>query len=678
MAEAEDVITDAAEHATAYIVDYWQRKTHTPVPFHHTLKAHRKRLEFLLQSLFNQKYPVRMAQAPAAPTFLTRLFTRRPKRLFQTHALPGQDGTRIFLPAEVTPIGSPPLSADALYRIYAIQQVQRARRREAAQHYSTRSVRQIEKNTWAYLFFLLSEAANADRDLVRLYPGLGADLIAMRDATLAGRPELKLLQHAERDAEKLYGAVLRSPPNALPEPIRPCSNAGESLDWALEQAGKNQPGKERFWGILPDAWIGVWLTPEAVIQTDSQQPWTSDPGTQRPDERKMARRPRVREREDDEEDPNAGIWMVQPAIPMEHVEDPMGMQRPADREQEADAGGMSESLSELQETTVVTTPEPAKEIMTSDEKPARDSVSGRRSGLANGISYPEWDYQADNYRAHGTIVRLLNPALGNPDWVTAVNARNRRQLADVRRRFEAMRTRRQAQRRQIDGDDIDIEEYVSAFADQRAGLPVSERLFQCDRNLRRDCAVLLLIDISGSTDAWVSGGQRIIDVAKESLVLVTSALEALGDPYAIQAFSGEGPGKVCVTEIKHFDTQATPTLYRRIAALEPDRFTRVGAALRHATATLMESNAQNRLLIVLSDGKPNDVDQYESRYGVEDTRKAVAEASMQGIHPFCITVDREAPEYMPYMFGPRRYAMLPQVDKLPVVLLDLLGRFIRG
>src|SRR5690606_18442844 len=141
---------------------------------------------------------------------------------------------------------------------------------------------------------------------------------------------------------------------------------------------------------------------------------------------------------------------------------------------------------------------------------------------------------------------------------------------------------------------------------------------QTVRPERRDVAVALLADVSGSTDSWVSGSRRVIDVEREALVVVTHALAARGDPFAVYAFSGEGPGRVDVRVVKHFAEPAGAAVDRRIAGLHPERYTRMGAAFRHATARLMQQPARHRLLLVLSDGKPNDVDRYEGRYGVED------------------------------------------------------------
>jgi nitric oxide reductase NorD protein len=299
------------------------------------------------------------------------------------------------------------------------------------------------------------------------------------------------------------------------------------------------------------------------------------------------------------------------------------------------------------------------------------------AGVAAGISYPEWDFRIPGYAQGGAVVRLQAPPLGDVGWAESVLARHQRLLRQVQRRFEGMQPRRVRQSRQPDGDDIDINAYIKALAERQAGLPLEDRLYQSVRPARRDIAVALLIDISASTDGWVSHDLRIIDVEKEALLLVYRALTALGDPFCIQAYSGESTQNVTLWPLKAFDDSDAGLVHRRIAALEPQRYTRTGAALRHATATLTACPAQHHLLILLSDGKPNDVDHYEGRYGVEDMRQAVAEATLQSIHPFCITVDRHAPQYLGRVFGPGRYAVLQHPQFLPVVLVDILRRLIK-
>ena len=183
--------------------------------------------------------------------------------------------------------------------------------------------------------------------------------------------------------------------------------------------------------------------------------------------------------------------------------------------------------------------------------------------------------------------------------------------------------------------------------------------------------------MSASTDAWVSTDRRIVDVEKEALLIVCDALDALGDRYGVFAFSGDGADDVSVVPLKRFDERVGVTVRRRIAALDADRYTRLGAPLRHLTAALCREPAPRRLLLVLSDGKPNDVDVYEGRYGVEDTRQAVAEARRQGVAVFCLTVDRDAPRYAARIFGRAGYAVLHRTEQLPSVLIDVLRQLIR-
>jgi nitric oxide reductase NorD protein len=275
-------------------------------------------------------------------------------------------------------------------------------------------------------------------------------------------------------------------------------------------------------------------------------------------------------------------------------------------------------------------------------------------------------------------VWLAEPALASVADAAALRRRNAPLVAGVRRRFERCRPRRMRRGRQTDGPDLDLDAVVSSFADRRAGGPIDDRLYEVCRPLRRELAISLLVDVSASTDAWVSERRRIVDVERDALLVVAEALDALGDRYALVAFSGEGPGGVTVSHLKGYGERYGPVVQRRIAALEPQHFTRLGAAIRHATAGLVREAVGHRLLLVLSDGKPNDVDLYDGRYGVEDAAKAVVEARLQHIHPFCLTVDRQAPAYMPRIFGPVGFATLRRAEGLTSVLVDVISGMIRA
>jgi nitric oxide reductase NorD protein len=213
---------------------------------------------------------------------------------------------------------------------------------------------------------------------------------------------------------------------------------------------------------------------------------------------------------------------------------------------------------------------------------------------------------------------------------------------------------------------------VRAIVDQHTGHGVDDRLYIAVRPARRGMAITLLIDISGSTDEWIDSRRRVIDVEKVALLLASEALDALGDLYSVLTFSGKGRGVVRMRTIKSFAESNGALVRRRIAALEPEGYTRAGAAIRHAVALLERQPAAHRLLLIISDGKPNDVDGYEGVAGVEDTRHAIMEARRQGIYPFCLTIDRQGQEYLGRIFGESGHTVLRNPSQLPTALVKVV------
>jgi nitric oxide reductase NorD protein len=369
--------------------------------------------------------------------------------------------------------------------------------------------------------------------------------------------------------------------------------------------------------------------------------------------------------------------MVRLDDPMESVEDPMGLKRPADRDESTRAEDLADSLAELPEARVVRTPGMPREVLEGDAGPVAPPASlAERERPGGGVVYPEWDYRIGAYRAHGAVVWPSTAPAHHSPWADQVLARHAALVRQVRRRFDGLRPRRLRRGRQADGPEPDLSAYVTAFADWRAGESGDDRLYTAERPARRDLAIALLIDVSASTDSWVGDSLRIIDVEKEALIVLLEALDALGDRHTILSFSGHGANEVRLLTIKTFHEAVGHAVRCRIAALEPDRYTRLGAAIRHATALLASQEARYRLLLILSDGKPNDADEYEGRYGIEDTRQAVAEARLQGLSPFCLTVDREAPTYLPSIFRGGGYALLRRPVLLPTVLVEVVRKLL--
>ena len=662
MSEPEDVILDGAHHATLFVQGLWRRRSTSAEPETIRLADVRSRLELFVRAAFGVPLTIGVAEPPPVPTLFARLGRRIPRHLVERRTLHSTDGERLRLPRTL-PADPEDGGGLARYRVLAAQGAARAARGTSAHLPSDRLVRDL---------FLIREAAAADRVLADTLPGLLPDLHTARLADLAERPPTSVLTAIEAAVEAELLAVLRH------DAGESRADPAASLGWAVGRAEKLRGLGGAYRGLPPVALWGLVTEPpaEKAPRSGLEGAGETEPAGRRRIAR-LHRRPRIREALEDEDDDQVGLWMIQLDDPQEHVEDPMGLQRPTDRDDDADPEDLADSLSELPEARLVAMPGTPREVLASDDPPPAGVAEVRRGVEPVGFVYPEWDYRAAAYHERGAVVRVRTPALGDPAWAEGVLTRRAALLHEVRRRFERLRPRRYRVGRQLDGPEVDLAAYVASHADRRAGCAADDRLYEAVRPARRDVALALLVDVSGSTDSWIMRDLRVIDVEKEALLVVCDALEALGDPYTILAFSGEGPESVSILPIKSFEERSDSVVRRRIAALEPDRYTRMGAALRHATELLMRKPARHRLLLVLSDGKPNDVDRYEGRYGVEDARQAVAEARLQGLHPFCVTVDRLAPAYMPRIFGIGGYAALHHPEHLPTVLVDVLRRLVR-
>jgi nitric oxide reductase NorD protein len=291
------------------------------------------------------------------------------------------------------------------------------------------------------------------------------------------------------------------------------------------------------------------------------------------------------------------------------------------------------------------------------------------SHAAGGSLYDEWDFRRRNYRKDWCVLFESDVLPGDPGFVAAVRARYAGEIAQLRRRFEALRGEDRLLRRQHEGEDIDFDAVVEAYADRKSGIEASERLFVQRQRIERNIAVMFMVDMSGSTKGWINACER------EALVLLCEALEALGDRYAIYGFSGWTRKRCDIYRIKTFGEPYGEAVRGRIAGVEPRDYTRMGVAIRHLTGILNEVEAKTRILFTLSDGKPDDFhDGYRGDYGIEDTRQALIEARQSGIHPFCVTIDEEARDYLPHMYGPASWVLIDDAGQLPLKTAEVYRR----
>jgi nitric oxide reductase NorD protein len=294
-------------------------------------------------------------------------------------------------------------------------------------------------------------------------------------------------------------------------------------------------------------------------------------------------------------------------------------------------------------------------------------------------NYDEWDRELTDHRLGWCRVIEKHVKHGDREFVEQTRERYKGVISSIRYQFQLMKPEDLTRvTNELDGEEFDLSAVIDYVIDRRAakvgGGHQSERLYTKRLRRRRDVAVSFLLDQSSSTartigrhplQPYTRPGRRIIEIEKEGLVLMSEALEAVGDTYSINGFTSEGRRNVKFYVVKDFDEKYSDEVKRRIGGIAFQNNTRLGAAIRHASAKLGKQEARTRLLIVLSDGRPYDHDYGDARYAREDTREALRQAKNQGITPFCITIDRESEAELRDLYGEIGYTIIDDVLSLP-------------
>jgi nitric oxide reductase NorD protein len=304
------------------------------------------------------------------------------------------------------------------------------------------------------------------------------------------------------------------------------------------------------------------------------------------------------------------------------------------------------------------------------------------------FNYDEWDRDLTDHRLGWCRVIEKQVKHGDRAFVEGVRERHKGVISSIRHQFQLMKPEDLTRVfNELDGEEFDLNAVVDYVIDRRAakvgGGHQSERLYTKRLRRRRDVAVSFLLDQSSSTartigrhplQPYTHPGRRIIEIEKEGLVLMSEALEAVGDIYSINGFTSEGRRNVKFYVVKDFDEQYSDEVKRRIGGITYQNNTRLGAAIRHAAARLKKQTSRTRLLIVLSDGRPYDHDYGDARYAREDTREALRQAKNAGIIPFCITIDRESEAELRDLYGEIGYTIIDDVLTLPERLPGIYRR----
>ncbi len=344
----------------------------------------------------------------------------------------------------------------------------------------------------------------------------------------------------------------------------------------------------------------------------------------------------------------------------------------------------AEALDELQLRQVVRTADPTASLYSADlPLDAATPDLSSETPAAELLHYDEWDQARRRYRPDWCALEVTRPEAEPPSerataYVRSVRQRYASEIRRLRADLTRLHKRRAPRNRQRSGSDVDLDAVVDRYAATRAaasghGTAGADRLYIARRPHRPELATLVLIDTSLSTDSWVEN-RRVLDVARDAVLILG---EVLGEELsvAVGGFYSNSRRHCHYLRVKDFG-DSWRAAQPRVLGLRPAGYTRIGPALRHATAVLRQAKARRRLLLLISDGKPTDYDHYEGRHGIADVRQALREAHRDGVATFALAIEASAKNYLPRMFGTGGYEILPHPGRLPTSLVRLHERLL--
>ncbi|MEP1095063.1 MAG: VWA domain-containing protein [Cyclobacteriaceae bacterium] len=284
------------------------------------------------------------------------------------------------------------------------------------------------------------------------------------------------------------------------------------------------------------------------------------------------------------------------------------------------------------------------------------------------LTYPEWDYSKQAYKPDFCKVFPKRLIRLKPDYYHKTLELNRSVFTELRKVFAKLNNDLELIKRQISGDNIDIDAVTDRFADLHARRTPEERVYMSSRKQKKELSLLFLLDLSLSSDSY-SKGNRIIDVEKQVSILFGEVLHEYNIDFQIDGFYSKTRNKTTYVTLKSFD-QSWSRAKLNIGAIQPEGYTRIGPAIRHASHLLKKRKNRKKWLILLSDGKPNDYDRYEGKYGIKDIKQALRELNSDGINSYAVAIEEQAKYYLPQMFGNNHYNILSS----PVQMINSLTK----
>lgn len=294
------------------------------------------------------------------------------------------------------------------------------------------------------------------------------------------------------------------------------------------------------------------------------------------------------------------------------------------------------------------------------------SESGELDTQAPHIAYDEWDYSKREYKPKFCKVYPKKQVETDAAYYKKTLKKNASTLTGLRKMLTSVNNKYQQQRRQNQGEDFDLDAITDLFVDVHSGHTPSENIYLSKRKKEKDLSILILLDISLSSDGYAAGN-KVIDVEKQVSIIFGEILNEFNVDFSIQSFYSKTRNYATYLSLKGFDDSWDQAKHK-IGAVEPSGYTRIGAALRHSGALLDTRDTKNKWVILISDGKPNDYDKYEGKYGINDVKQALRELNQRNINSYALAIEAQAKYYLPQMFGQNHY----QILTTPVELLQSL------
>jgi nitric oxide reductase NorD protein len=285
------------------------------------------------------------------------------------------------------------------------------------------------------------------------------------------------------------------------------------------------------------------------------------------------------------------------------------------------------------------------------------------------ILYDEWDYKKRAYKPHYCKLYTKRHFQINTEYYKNTLAENRSTLDGLRKLLTHVNNKLQQIRKQTQGTDFDIDTVTDLFVDVHSGHTPIETIYLSNRKKEKDISILLLLDISLSSDAY-SAGNRIIDVEKQVAILFGEILNEFSIDFSIDCFYSKTRNFSNYLSLKPFDEDWNKAKFK-VGSIEPAGYTRIGTALRHSGSLLKARKTRNKWVILISDGKPNDFDRYEGKYGINDVKQALRELSENQINTYALAIEASAKYYLPQMFGQNHYQILSSPVELITSLVKL-------